>query len=61
MNYIISVFALIALVVTNPAYATEVKEECITTTDKAGKEVKKCKKMKVHKKLDGEKIPEKKK
>ena len=61
MNYIISVIALIALIATNPAYATETKKECIKTTDKSGKEVEKCKTMKVHKKLDGEKIPEKKK
>ena len=53
----------------NPAYAgSETKEVCHDKLDKAGKPVKNkdgsvkqdCKKIKVHKKLDGTKVPEKK-
>ena len=68
MNYIVSVFALILLIATNPAYAkAETKEVCRDKVDKAGKVVKDksgktaqvCKKIKVHKKVDGTKVPEK--
>ena len=68
MNYIISVFALIALIATNPAYAEgKTKEVCRDKVDKAGKIVRDkngktaqvCKKIKVHKKVDGTKVPEK--
>ena len=67
MNYILSVFALILLIATNPAYAAETKEVCRDKVDKAGKVVKDksgktaqvCKKIKVHKKVDGTKVPEK--
>jgi hypothetical protein len=41
--------------------AAEVKEVCKTEKDKKGKDVEKCKKIKVHKKLEGTKVPEKKK
>jgi hypothetical protein len=53
----------------NPAYAGgEMKEVCRDKVDKAGKPVKNkdgsvkqdCKKIKVHKKLEGTKVPEKK-
>jgi hypothetical protein len=53
----------------NPAYAGgEIKEVCKDKMDKAGKPVKNkdgsvkqdCKKIKVHKKLEGTKVPEKK-
>jgi hypothetical protein len=53
----------------NPAYAGgEIKEVCHDKLDKAGKPVKNkdgsvkqdCKKIKVHKKLEGTKVPEKK-
>ena len=53
----------------NPAYAGgEMKEVCHDKLDKAGKPVKNkdgsvkqdCKKIKVHKKLEGTKVPEKK-
>ena len=69
MNYILSVFALILLIATNPAYAEgKTKEVCRDKVDKAGKPVKDkagktkqdCKKIKVHKKLEGTKVPEKK-
>ena len=68
MNYIVSVFALIALIATNPAYAEgKTKEVCRDKLDKAGKVVKGkdgkptqvCKKIKVHKKVEGTKVPEK--
>jgi hypothetical protein len=68
MNYIVSVFALIALIVTNPAYAEgKTKEVCRDKVDKAGqlvrdksgKTTKVCKKVKVHKKVDGTQVPEK--
>jgi hypothetical protein len=68
MNYIVSVFALIVLIATNPAYAVGTpKEVCRDKVDKAGnfvkdksgKIVKVCKKVKVHKKVDGTKVPEK--
>jgi hypothetical protein len=69
MNYIISIFALIALLTTNPAFAGgETKEVCEPAKDKAGKVIKNkdgsdkqnCKKIKVHKKVEGDKVPEKK-
>jgi hypothetical protein len=68
MNYILAVFALIILIATNPAYAeVKTKEVCRDKVDKAGKVVKDkngktaqvCKKIKVHKKVDGTKVPEK--
>ena len=68
MNYIVSIFALIALIATNPAYATgTTKEVCRDKLDKAGqvvkdktgKTVQSCKKIKVHKKVEGTKVPEK--
>lgn len=51
-----------------PASAPEVKKVCIDKVtkdgkpvlDKAGKQVQDCKEMKVHKKLEGTKVPEKK-
>jgi hypothetical protein len=68
MNYIVSVFALIALIVTNPVYAeAKTKEVCRDKVDKAGNIVRDksgkttlvCKKVKVHKKVDGTQVPEK--
>ena len=61
--------ALLALCVASTAFAGgEVKEVCKDKLDKAGKVVKdkngkavqECKKIKVHKKVEGEKVPEKK-
>jgi len=69
MNYIISIFALIAMIATNPAYAGgEEKQVCTDVVGKDGKVVKNkdgstkqsCKTIKVHKKVEGEKVPEKK-
>lgn len=60
--------ALIVLALASTAFAAETKEVCETVKDKAGKVVKNkdgsdkqaCKKIKVHKKVEGEKVPEKK-
>ncbi len=63
------ILALLALCVASTAFAGgEVKEVCKDKVDKAGKVVKdkkgavvqECKKIKVHKKVEGEKVPEKK-
>ena len=68
MNYIIAAVALIVLIATNPAYAEgKTKEVCRDKVDKAGNIVKDkrgkttqvCKKVKVHKKVDGTQVPEK--
>ena len=62
-------FALCVALGTSSVYAGgETKEVCDTVKDKAGKVVKNkdgsdkqaCKKIKVHKKVEGEKVPEKK-
>ena len=61
--------AILALGVASTAFAGgELKEVCEPVKDKAGKIVKNkdgsdkqtCKKIKVHKKVEGEKVPEKK-
>jgi len=61
--------AIIMLALAGTAYAGgETKEVCETVKDKAGKVVKNkdgsdkqaCKKIKVHKKVEGQKVPEKK-
>ncbi len=61
------ILALLALCVASTAFAGgEVKEVCKDKVDKAGKVVKdkkgavvqECKKIKVHKKVEGEKVPE---
>jgi hypothetical protein len=67
MKHIFSVLILLLFSLTT--YAAEKKEVCKDVTDKAGKVVKnkdgtvkqKCKTIKVHKKLEGTPIPEKKK
>ena len=61
--------ALLALTLTTSAFAAaEIKEVCKDKVDKAGKPVMKagkavqdCKKIKVHKKLEGTAVPEDKK
>jgi hypothetical protein len=59
MNYL---FALaIALFLTTSVYAAEEKKVCVKEYDnKTKKEKEVCKTIKVHKKLEGTKIPEKK-
>lgn len=60
MKYLIAPFALALLLLTNPAYAGgETKEVCKEVTKK-GKTKQECKKIKVHKKLEGTKVPTKK-
>jgi hypothetical protein len=48
---------LLALTLTMPAFAAETKKICNMQKDRKGKEVKVCKDVKVHKKLDGTKVP----
>jgi hypothetical protein len=43
------------------AYAAETKQVCKEVTDKKGKKTEQCKKIKVHKKLEGTEVPDKKK
>jgi len=68
MNYIVAVFALIAVLTTNPAVAGgEEKKVCEDKKDKAGKVIngkdgkpqQTCKTIKVHKKVEGDKVPTK--
>ena len=66
-----NVIFVAGLILCLPAAADEIKETkkvCVDVKDKEGKEVKdkngkvkqNCKEIKQHKKLDGEKVPEKK-
>ena len=43
----------------NVSWAQAVKKVCNTQKDKKGKDVQVCKEIKVHKKLDGTKVPPK--
>jgi len=60
--------ALLTLALASTAFAAETKEVCTDVKDKAGKLVKNkdgstkqmCKTIKVHKKVEGTKVPEKK-
>jgi hypothetical protein len=60
--------ALLTIALASTAFAAETKEVCTDVKDKAGKEVKNkdgsvkksCKTIKVHKKVEGTKVPEKK-
>lgn len=64
----ILLFAIVAIGLAGHVYAAETKKVCIdkVTKDgkpvmgKDGKQVQDCKEMKVHKKLEGTKVPEKK-
>ena len=53
--------ASLSLLFVVPSISAETKQVCIDTKDKNGKEVKQCKKIKVHEKLDGTKVPDAKK
>ena len=67
---VLSVALAVGFVTTTPVFAAaEIKEVCKDQKDKAGKVVmdkktnkpaQDCKKIKVHKKLEGTKVPEKK-
>lgn len=51
----------VAFTAVNTVQAAETKRACITTKDpKTGKDKEVCKDVKVHKKLDGTPVPEKK-
>ncbi len=54
----VTVFASLFLVF--QIHAAETKKVCNMQKDKKGKEVQVCKEIKLHKKLDGTKVPEKK-
>ncbi len=41
------------------SFAAETKKVCVDVTDKAGKTKQECKTIKVHKKFEGTKVPEK--
>lgn len=66
--YLVAIYSVCLVATTNIAYAGgEMKEVCHDKLDKAGKPVMKdgkavqaCKKIKVHKKLEGTEIPVKK-
>ena len=51
---------LIAFFASNMVYAVETKKVCETTKDAKGKEKQVCKEVKIHKKLEGTPLPEKK-
>ncbi len=55
MKKLLAILALIPAL----AFATETKKVCNTQKDKKGKEVQVCKEVKIHKKLDGTKVPPK--
>lgn len=55
MKTVIAIFALLPML----SLAGEMKEVCRMEKDKKGKEVKVCKTIKVHKKLDATKVPPK--
>jgi len=56
-----SIILAIVLLSVSFAYAeAPTKNVCEVTKDASGKEKKVCKNVKIHKKLDGEKLPEKK-
>ena len=56
-----SLILALTLVFALPVFAAETKKACITQKDpKTGKEKEVCKDVKVHKKLEGPPVPEKK-
>lgn len=61
MKYIMLLIA-IALSFPTSVYAIkEIKEVCINKTDNTGKPTQECRKIKVHKKLEGTSVPDVKK
>lgn len=65
MKYLIATLTVFIMTFTGVSYAAdaapEVKKTCIKTKDaKTGKEVEKCRDVKIHKKLEGTEIPPKK-
>jgi len=59
-NLMVALFAAFT-VMSSPVQAVEKKKVCHEETDKKGKKKEVCKEIKVHKKLDGTAVPEKKK
>jgi hypothetical protein len=59
-NLLIALFAAFALL-SSPVQAAEKKKVCHEETDKKGKKKEVCKEIKVHKKLEGTKLPDGKK
>ena len=54
-----SLTVLLSLVLAFQIHAAETKKVCNAQKDKKGKEVQVCRDVKVHKKLDGTKVPPK--
>jgi hypothetical protein len=55
-----AITVLLSLVLAFQIHAQETKKVCNKQKDNKGKEVQVCKEIKIHKKLDGTKVPEKK-
>jgi hypothetical protein len=55
-----AITVLLSLVLAFQIHAQETKKVCNKQKDSKGKEVQVCKEIKIHKKLDGTKVPEKK-
>mgnify|MGYP003338234286 CR=1 FL=1 len=51
---------MLTFVSVNVVYAVETQKVCETTKDSKGKEKQVCKEVKIHKKLEGTPLPEKK-
>lgn len=62
MKYVLALMIAMGIAVCSTAAFAggEVKEVC-KEVEKKGKKVQECKKVKVHKKVEGDKVPEKKK
>ena len=59
-NLLVVLFAAFAIL-SSPVQAAEKKKVCHEETDKKGKKKEVCKEIKVHKKLEGTKVPDGKK
>lgn len=58
---ILMAMGIFAIFYNNPAFAAETKKVCIKQTDpKTKKEKEVCRQVKVHEKLEGTKVPDKK-
>ncbi len=55
-----AVTVLLSAILAFQIHAAETKKVCNKQKDAKGKEVQVCKEIKIHKKLDGTKVPEKK-
>jgi hypothetical protein len=55
-----AVTVLLSMFLAFQIHAQETKKVCNVQKDAKGKETKVCKEIKIHKKLDGTKVPEKK-